>query len=78
VKRGRLIAAVLASPALLAACHREEPGICRTSPPDDPTLYQRWADDVTAAHCKGMRIDQSAVARPTKEATKHKSVKKPE
>ncbi|MBP2275396.1 MAG: hypothetical protein ACJASD_001123 [Sphingomonas echinoides] len=46
-----------------SACDRKEPVICRTSPPERSEDYQRWADDVTAAHCKHLRMEPAPPAR---------------
>ena len=46
----------------LNACRREEPVICRTSPPERSEDYRRWADAVAAAHCKNFRLESSPAA----------------
>jgi len=48
----------------LGGCRHKEPAVCNVGPPDDPQYYQRWADDITAARCKGMHVDQNAIVKP--------------
>jgi hypothetical protein len=52
---------IVACGLLVAACHTKAPAICNIGPPDDPKQYDKWADDVTNAHCPGMHPDQNAV-----------------
>ncbi len=56
------IASMLVLSLLVVACHRKEPMICSTSPPDDPNHYQSWADEVTAAHCKNLHMETAPAA----------------
>jgi hypothetical protein len=52
---------VILSGLLATACHAKEPAICNVGPPDDPEQYEKWADDITKAHCAGMHSDQNAI-----------------
>lgn len=47
-----------------SGCRRKDPAVCNVGPPEDSRYYQQWADDITAAHCKNMHIDNNAVERP--------------
>lgn len=48
----------------LGGCRHKEPAVCNVGPPDDPRYYQRWADDITAARCKGLQVDHNAILKP--------------
>lgn len=45
----------LAVASTAAACSREEPAICRSSPPEDSRYYERWTNAVSAADCDELR-----------------------
>lgn len=56
MRRSFTIIAGVAALAGAGGCHRNEAAVCRTSPPERSEDYQRWADAVSAARCKFMRL----------------------